>query len=64
MNKYSFQNDYSEGAHEKILKTLSDTNFTQSQGYGYDDYCQQAIYTMREKIQQPTADIHFVSGGT
>ena len=42
----SFENDYSEGAHEEILKRLSETNFAQAPGYGNDEYCESA----REKI--------------
>ena len=31
-----FQNDYSEGAHPKVLQALLDTNLTQTVGYGLD----------------------------
>jgi threonine aldolase len=41
--KYSFKNDYSEGAHAKILKSLATTNLDQQAGYGVDDYSQQDI---------------------
>lgn len=30
----SFQNDYQEGAHEKILKRLMETNLEPQSGYG------------------------------
>lgn len=36
---YSFKNDYSEGAHEKIMNALVKTNFEQTTGYGEDTYC-------------------------
>ena len=39
---YSFANDYSEGAHESILKALVDTNLKQSSGYGLDEYSEKA----------------------
>ena len=42
----SFVNDYSEGAHPKILERLNETNFEQLAGYGSDRYCEQA----KEKI--------------
>jgi len=29
MKRYSFMDDYSEGAHPKILKALQDNNFQQ-----------------------------------
>ena len=64
MAKYSFKDDYSEGAHPKILEALSRTNLLQEVGYGEDNYCKEAIKLMRQKIQNPKADIHFVSGGT
>ena len=34
-----FVNDYSEGAHEKVLQHLIDTNMEQLAGYGMDHYC-------------------------
>lgn len=36
----SFVNDYSEGAHPKILERLNGTNFEQLAGYGSDCYCE------------------------
>ena len=30
---YSFKNDYSEGAHPRILQALLDTNLIQEEGY-------------------------------
>lgn len=60
----SFVNDYSEGAHEKILEALISSNLEQSDGYGLDTYCEQARTLIREKIQAPQADVHFLVGGT
>ena len=34
-----FNCDYSEGAHERILKKLVETNLEQTPGYGEDHYC-------------------------
>lgn len=62
--KYKFLNDYSEGAHPSILERLNDTNFSQQEGYGDDDYCKNAAGLIKEKIDNPDADVHFVSGGT
>ena len=60
----SFVNDYSEGAHPKILERLTATNFEQLAGYGSDPYCAAA----KEKIQAaagcPDADVFFLVGGT
>ena len=31
---YSFKNDYTEGAHPRILQALIESNFDQEEGYG------------------------------
>lgn len=64
MIKYSFQNDYSEGAHPQILTALSRSNFEQEPGYGEDRYCLDAARLIREAAASPEADVHFLSGGT
>lgn len=64
MDKYSFKNDYGEGAHQNILNALSETNFSQEEGYGEDNYCRKAAELIRKKIKNQNADIHFVSAGT
>jgi len=61
---YSFKNDYSEGAHPLVLKKLEETNMLQMQGYGEDVLCLQAADLIRNIINCPDADIHFLSGGT
>lgn len=61
---YHFKNDYTEGAHPNILNKLLETNFIQQPGYGEDQYTVQAKDILRQKINSPTAPIHFVSGGT
>jgi len=38
----SFESDYTEGAHEAILKRLVETNREQTPGYGADPYCEAA----------------------
>ncbi len=62
--KYSFKNDYSEGCHPNILKALVQFNFDQQNTYGLDDYCLTAEEIIKEKISNPKAQVHFVSGGT
>lgn len=64
MSTYSFLNDYSEGAHPKILEALVQTNLIQQDGYGNDTYSQDAKELIRKKMNHPKADITFVSGGT
>ncbi|MHC1684745.1 MAG: low specificity L-threonine aldolase [Clostridiaceae bacterium] len=61
---YSFKNDYSEGAHPKILNSLIESNLEQNDGYGEDKYSLKAIELLKEKIKSDNIDIHFFSGGT
>lgn len=61
---YSFKNDYSEGAHPRILNALIETNLVQDEGYGEDRYSKEAIELIKEKIESSNVDIHFISGGT
>jgi len=62
--KYSFFNDYSEGAHPNILDALRETNLNQETGYGEDSLSLQAAELIRNKIGNSKAAVHFVSGGT
>ena len=62
--KYSFKNDYAEGAHPRILETLIQSNLIQQNGYGLDDYSESAAEIIRQKINNPNAKVFFVSGGT
>lgn len=64
MKKYSFKNDYSEGCHPDILEALIKTNLSQQNGYGYDEYSEEARAIIQKKMNHYDADIHFVSGGT
>ena len=61
---YSFANDYSEGAHESILKALVDTNLKQSSGYGLDEYSEKARDILKNVLKNDKIDIHFIPGGT
>ena len=61
---YSFKNDYSEGAHPRILNALLETNFEQVDGYGEDCYTQKAVELLKQKIGRNDLDIHLLSGGT
>ena len=44
----AFECDYLEGAHERILQRLVETNYEKAPGYSSDQYCDSAI----EKIRQ------------
>lgn len=59
-----FTNDYSEGAHEKILRRLLETNMEKLPGYGSDRHCESAKEKIREACKCPQADIYFLEGGT
>lgn len=61
---YSFNNDYSEGAHPKILEALIQENLVQNSGYGLDTHSSQAIERIKQEIGRDDADIHFIVGGT
>ena len=61
---YSFRNDYSEGAHPKVLQALVDTNLEQTCGYALDPMSDAARETIRRVCAAPGADVHFLSGGT
>lgn len=64
MSKISFKCDYSEGCHPNILKRLVDTNLQQQNGYGEDEYSNEARNLIRSAIEKQNADVYFVSGGT
>ncbi|TDX83298.1 threonine aldolase family protein [Epilithonimonas xixisoli] len=64
MKTYSFKNDYSEGCHPYILEALIKTNLDQQNGYAYDEYSDEAKELIKNKINDQTAEIYFVSGGT
>ena len=59
-----FNCDYSEGAHERILKRLAETNLEQTPGYGEDHYCAEAAELIKKACDAPNAAVHFLVGGT
>ena len=63
-HEYSFYNDYSEGAHPRILEALTKSNTTQESGYGEDSFSRDAANLIKDRIKNPDAAVHFVSGGT
>lgn len=60
----SFENDYSEGAHPKVMERLLETNMEQLSGYGTDIYCEAAKEKIRNACGCPEAQILFLVGGT
>lgn len=59
-----FECDYTEGAHEAILKKLIETNLEPMSGYGQDPYCERAKEKIRAACGCPEAEIFFLVGGT
>lgn len=59
-----FNNDYSEGCHEKILEALIRTNHDQTPGYGTDVYCEKAAAAIRRYCNRDDVAVHFLVGGT
>lgn len=59
-----FENDYTEGAHKRILNRLIETNEEQTPGYGVDEHCEKARAYIRKECDAANADIHFLVGGT
>ena len=59
-----FECDYAEGAHERILKKLLETNREQTIGYGEDEYCKAAANLIRKECKSEKAEVHFLVGGT
>ncbi|WP_122626935.1 threonine aldolase family protein [Lucifera butyrica] len=61
---YSFKNDYSEGAHPRIVRALLDTNLEQTEGYGEDSYTARAVELLKQRIGRTDIEIHLFAGGT
>ena len=60
----TFECDYTEGAHPKILEALIRTNMEQMSGYGFDPYTERAAQKVREAIGVPVSTVTFLTGGT
>ncbi len=59
-----FRNDYSLGAHPRVLQALTDTNMVHTVGYGLDEYCEEARKVIKELCEAPQAEVHFLMAGT
>ncbi len=60
----SFECDYNNGAHPKVLEHLVQTNGIQSLTYGFDEWSEQAKAKIRHACQDETADVFLLVGGT
>lgn len=61
---YRFTNDYSEGAHPRILQALTDSSLEGNFGYSTDPHCAHARQLLQTAIGRPDAQVHFLVGGT
>lgn len=69
MNFHKFTNDYSEGAHPRILEAMINANLTQNPGYGLDSHCEKARELIIKECSGPDGvrsdlAVHFLVGGT
>lgn len=60
----SFESDYTNGAHPKILQRLAESNLEPMPGYGLDSYCESAKEKIRAACHCKEAEIYFLVGGT
>ena len=60
----SFESDYIEGAHPKILEKLISTNMEQLSGYGYDKYTESAKEKIKLACNCKDAQVVLLNGGT
>lgn len=60
----NFASDYTEGAHEAILRRLIETNYEQLPGYGTDHYCDSAKEKIKAAVGRPDAQVFLLTGGT
>lgn len=60
----SFRNDYSEGAHPRLLQALVRASAAQHTGYGLDAHSVRAAELILARCGQPQAQVHLLAGGT
>ena len=60
----SFECDYNNGAHPKVLENLVHYNDAKPTPYGFDEFSERAKGRIREAIGMPDAQIFFLTGGT
>lgn len=60
----SFECDYNNGAHPKVLENLVKYNNAKPTPYGFDEFSERAKNCIREAINMPDAQIFFLTGGT
>ena len=61
---FSFECDYLQGCHPKILEALSATNLVTQPGYSNDIWCHSAAEKIKAAFDAPHHDVYFLTGGT
>lgn len=61
---FSFESDYTEGAHPQILDALVRTNMEQLSGYSFDKYCDSAKEKIKKACGRDDAEVFLLAGGT
>lgn len=59
-----FLNDYSQGAHPKVLEKMVQTNEEWNTGYGLDVHCKNVEKILKEKLGKENCHVHLMIGGT
>ena len=60
----SFECDYNNGAHPKVLENLTKYNDAKPTPYGFDEFSERAKERIRVACGLPDAQIFFLTGGT
>ncbi len=61
---FSFESDYTTGAHPALLDALIRTNLDPQPGYGADIYTLSAKRKILDACDCPNGDVYFLAGGT
>lgn len=60
----SFESDYNNGAHPKVLQHLIETNDQTSLAYGFDEWSERAKEKIKAVCETPDAQVFLLGGGT
>lgn len=60
----SFECDYNNGAHPKVLENLIKYNQAKPTPYGFDEFSERAKQRIKQTCGAPDAQVYFLTGGT
>lgn len=60
----SFECDYNNGAHPKVIENLTKYNDVRTTPYGFDEFSERAKELIRKACGLPDAQVFFLTGGT